>query len=173
MGKSADQTDWIGEIDGGTAKHILRILAAEPLMKGKISELAKALLADVRPQDVASWLCQDLEWIDPQEVWERSETHGAFPSVRVVSYEAVRDELDEYLSQMEQLRRLGMREAERSTFLGILKGMQDFARSDSALLGEMADFPDDLHQALYEDWKQAHPEETCEDAQEMIASFPW
>lgn len=118
----------INQISREDAHSILRQLAArDERLAAEIVALIQARLSDVDIDEIAASLCGDLEFLTPEDVWERS---GAKRYGYVEPGEAadalIQEVLKPYLDQMQQAQTTGLNVAAEQMCLGLLLGFYQF-----------------------------------------------
>jgi len=121
-------TELIDQISHEDAHRILRHLAAsDEKLAAEIDALIHARLSDVDIDEIAASLCGDLEFLTPEDVWERS---GAKRYGYVEPGEAadalIQEILQPYLDEMQQAKAAGLSMAVEQMCLGLLLGFYQF-----------------------------------------------
>ena len=143
-------------ITGSDALSILKLLAErdDKLME-VIDATARELLGQVDAEDVATDVQMELEFLDVEEVWDRSgATRDGYVDPGDAAWQMFEDALKPFEDAIEKYKRLSMSTQARSYCEGILKGIYNFHRDSATEYKDWAaDVPGEFFGRVRDQWK--------------------
>lgn len=146
-------------ITGNDALSILKVLAKrDPTMAKMIDEVALEMFRGVSVDDVADQVQWELEFLNVEDVWDRSgSTRNGYVDPGDAAWEMFEETLQPFLDEAEKYKRLSMPKEADSCWKGILKGIYDFGRESSTEYKDWAvDAPGEYFGLILDDWKKQH-----------------
>jgi hypothetical protein len=143
-------------ITGSDALSILKLLAErDDKLVEVIDATARELLGQVDAEDVATDVQMELEFLDVEEVWDRSgATRDGYVDPGDAAWQMFEDALKPFEDAIEKYKRLSMSTQARSYCEGILKGIYDFHRDSATEYKDWAaDAPDEFFGRVLDQWK--------------------
>ena len=155
----------------GQAQSILRTITAHnQSIAEEILELALAQHTAVSWEDIAYGLFDELEQLEPEEVWDRA---GVTRDGYVEPHEAAEEMIDEvvspYLTELKKVQALGMHDAASEICKGLIAGFHRFAQQSTSAFKDWAgDGPRDFAESVVDAWKEDLPsDEAWQDIKEF------
>jgi hypothetical protein len=141
---------------GSDALSILKLLAErDDKFAEVIDATARELLGHVDFEDVAKDVQMDLEFLDVEEVWDRSgPKRDGYVDPGDAAWQMFEDALQPFEDAIDKYKRLSMSSEARSYCEGILKGIYDFHRESSTEYKDWAvDAPGEFFGRVLDEWK--------------------
>ncbi len=107
---------------------VLRQLAAhDAKLADEIAALALAYLSDMDAEEITGALLDDLNDLEPEDVWERAgNTHNGYMDTWEVAEQIVQERLEPYLKEMDKYQKTGLLWEARQICEGLLLGFYEF-----------------------------------------------
>jgi oligoribonuclease (3'-5' exoribonuclease) len=123
-----DPHDLIHNLSPEDAHAILRQLAArDEKLAAEIAALITADLSDVDIDGVAEELRSQLEWLTPEDEWERSgDTRDGYVETNEAAYGLIKEIVEPFLNELRQCQKAGLFQEAEMMCLGLLLGFYQF-----------------------------------------------
>ena len=97
-----DPHEIVKHLSLGDAHKILQILAREDdRLAARIAEMARSLLSDVEPEEVAADLCAELDALEVEEVWDRAgRTRHGYVEPSEAADEMIEEVVEPFLQEL-------------------------------------------------------------------------
>ena len=165
-----DLHEIIDQISPDDALTVLKALACEDeQLAARIVEKATLYLSNVDPEEVAVVLCDELDMLEAEEVWDRAgpKRHG-YVDPGEAAHEMVQEVIGPFLQELRKYQNLVMRVQANQMCMGLLQGLYWFEReSRSEFKNWAVDTPAAFAEAIIDVWKGGVPEQA--DVQEVKA----
>ena len=167
------QLEFIEALSRDASIEILLELCKDGDLAERIVAMAKTDLAAVDMDEIADEVFRSLNSIQVEELWDNSgRTRWGYQEPTDVAFEMLEAEVDTYLQEMEQYRKLGMTKKEKEYCKGILTGLCRYGESGN---NEFRDWcPDDpytIAENIIYEWKKKHTAEDVDEIQAVYDSF--
>lgn len=163
-------SDVLGNITSFDAMSILRvIIERHKELRGEICKIAKELLGDVDPDDIASDVNYELNSIEVEELWHRSgATSYGYKDPSEESWVMFEEVLEPFIDTMEKYQKMGLTKDAKSYCIGIIRGIQEYETTSNSEFKDWAvDAPNEYIDTVLEKWKVEKP------SQSDIAEVEW
>jgi len=146
----------LDKIDECEALAILRILAKDKELAGKIEEIATERLSEVDIEDVAHDVFSDLDGIDVEDVWKNSGgTRYGYVDPNELAWEMFEEALEPFVKKLKDYEELSMQAEAKRYCMGILKGIHQFDKESSSEYSDwVEDAPGESFEEILGDWKK-------------------
>ena len=142
------------------ARSILRALAdSDKQLAFYIVELAMARLRQVDPEEVATFLYEELDGLEVEEVWDRAgPTRHGYVDPGEAADEMIEEVIEPYLEELKNYQALGMSVEANKMCMGLLLGLYRFeCESTSEFKNWAPDAPSAFADAVVGAWKAGKP----------------
>jgi len=171
--KDANIHEYLNMLSNNAVMSILLELCTDTNIAKRVDEITKAMLAEVRADDIANDIFMALDAIDIEELWENSgQTRWGYNEMTDVAYEMVGDSIVHYIDKMKQYRKLNMKEQEKEYCKGIISGLLRYGQDGTNEFHE--NVPDDPYiyaSDILDDWISNNTTEDIKEVQEVYDSF--
>jgi hypothetical protein len=154
----------IDQLSPGDALAILKALAREDdQLAVRIAEKATLYLSNVDLEEVAVVLCDGLDMLQVEEVWDRAgpKRHG-YVDPGEAADETVKEIVEPFLQELRKYQKLGMHVQANQMCMGLLLGLYRFEReSRSEFKNWAVDAPAAFAEAVIDAWKEGVPEQAA------------
>ena len=154
--RTAQKPRILESLTGSDALSILKILAErhDNLAK-EIDTIAEELLREVDVEDLAADVKDALEFLDVEDVWDRSgQRRDGYVDPGDAAWEMFDEALEPFRRDIEKYRRLCMLTEVNLYYQGILKGIHDFDRESMTEYKQWAvDAPGEYFGQVLNEWK--------------------
>ncbi len=151
----------INQLSPGDGLAILQTLAREgEQLAARIAEIATTRLRDVDPGDVAFGLYEELEFLEVEEVWDRSgSTRHGYVDPAEAADQMMDEVVDPYLDELKKLHALGMNAQANRMCIGLLQGLYMFEHESGSKFKDWAtDSTAAFAEAVIRAWKRGAPD---------------
>jgi hypothetical protein len=142
------------------AQSILRTLAdSDKQLAAYIVELAMACLKRVDPEEVATFLYEELDALEVEEVWDRAgRTRYGYVDPGEAADEMIEEVVEPYLEELKKYQGLGMNAEANKMCMGMLLGLYRFeCESTSEFKNWAPDAPSAFADAVVDAWNAGAP----------------
>lgn len=156
----ADLNTIINHLTLEQAQSVLRAITAEnPAIAERAIEIALAQRGIESWEDVAYGLVDGLEYLKPEEVWDRAgPTRDGYVDTPEAAEEMIEEVVAEYLTEMKRYHALGMKQEASELCKGLAAGFYRFAhQSKSEFKNWAGDGPQAFAESAVELWKEGSP----------------
>ena len=165
--RQSTKKDILATITPSEAFAILKSLAKEDKnIRKRIEQLAIEYLEDVEIEDIADQVYSDLDFIEVEELWDRSgSTRDGYVEVNEESWVMFEEALEPYTNKLRRYNDLSMAIQAKLYCMGILKGVYLFEKESTSEYKDWAvDAPKEIFCRILGDWKDAcrNPEDLDE-----------
>ena len=150
----------IDHLSGSDALSILRILAgSDEELAARIVEIATTYLSGVDPEEVATLLYDDLNFLEVEEVWDRAgETRYGYVEPGEAADQMIEEVLKPFLDELAKYQKLGMNTEANRMCMGLLMGLYRFERDSVSEFKDWApDAPIIFAETVVGAWKDGAP----------------
>jgi hypothetical protein len=156
-----DPHEIINQLSPKDGLAILQTLAREDEQLAiRIAEIARARLRDVDPEKVAFHLYEELEFLEVEEVWDRSgSTRHGYVDPGEAADEMMGEVVDPHLDELKKLHALAMNAQANQMCKGLLLGLYKFDHESTSKFKDWApDSADGFAGAVIRAWKRGAPD---------------
>jgi hypothetical protein len=151
------KTTTLESISGSDALAIIKILSdRNPKLAHEIDAIARELLSHVNIDDVAANVQMELEYLDVEDVWNKSgATSSGYVDPGDAAWEMFEEALEPFRREMDKYKQLSMLKEAELTCQGILKGIYLFDQESATEYKNWAiDAPGEYFGMILGDWKK-------------------
>lgn len=149
--------DLLNKISGSGALAIWKLLVREnTTLARRVEQLAKEYLSDVDPGSIAEEVYDQLNFLQPEEVWDRSgNTRDGYINPTEAADELFEETLEPFVEELNKYMQLSMDEQAKSYCMGILKGIRKFEKAAATDYKDWAPDSPDIHfDAILDGWRK-------------------
>ena len=153
--RTAPASRILESMTGSDALSVLRLLAErDDEFAEVIDATARELLGQIDSEDVATDVQMELEFLDVEEVWDRSGARrDGYIDPGDAAWQMFEDALKPFGDAIEKYKSLSMSREARACCEGILKGIYDFHRESSTEYKDWAvDAPGEFFGQVLDEW---------------------
>lgn len=104
-----------------------KLCQEDPIIKKRIEEIFLNQVRDVDISEISDEVFSDLDFIDVEDLWDRSGSHrDGYTEPGEAAFEMIEEVIEPHLEQMKRLRSLGMFHEEMLYCIGVLSGLYAF-----------------------------------------------
>ena len=151
------ETKTFESLSGSDALAILKILSDRSAkLAQEIDAIARELLSHVNMDEVAANVQMELEFIDVEDVWDKSgATSRGYVDPGDAAWEMFEEALEPFQKEMDKYKQLSMLKEAEITCQGMLKGIYLFDKESSTEYKNWAiDAPAEYFGLILGDWKK-------------------
>lgn len=156
--RSTKKKDILDTITPDDAFVILKSLAKEDkIIRKRIKQLAIEYFEDVDIEEIAGAVYFDLDFIEVEELWDRSgSTRDRYVDVNEEAWVMFEEALEPYTDELRRYHDRSMIAQAKFYCMGILKGIYLFEKDSTSQYKDWAvDAPEDFFSRILKDWKEA------------------
>ena len=157
------KTKTLDSLSGSDALAIIKILSdRSPKLAQEIDAIARELLSHVNMDEVAANVQMELEFIDVEDVWDKSgATSRGYVDPGDAAWERFEEALEPFQKEMDKYKQLSMLREAEITCQGILKGIYLFDKESSTEYKNWAiDAPGEYFGLILSNWKKLFPRQS-------------
>jgi hypothetical protein len=146
----------INSINYYDALSILKTIADEyPNIAARIEQLALTYLSDVDIEEVTDQVYSELNFIDVEDVWDRSgSTRDGYVDPSEAAYDIFEETLIPFIEELDKYHKLTMTNEEKYYCMGILKGIYKFDKESKSEYREWSnDVAGEYFDVVLNKWK--------------------
>lgn len=165
------------KISGNDALEILNKLASENRdIAKKIEKIVSDIGCKVDINEVAKDVFGDLDWLDIEELNDRSgETRFGYVEPCDIVWEMFEEALEPYINKLRKYQELNMDRDGKAYCIGILKGIYDFEKSSKSEFKAVAEeVPSEYFHRILDEWlENCNNEKSQKEMEEYVRkNFP-
>ncbi len=155
-----DPYEIINHLSPTDALSILKTLAAnDDQLARRIARIALDRLSQVDPEEVAAFVYDALNFLEVEELWDRSgSTRHGYVEPGEAADQMIDEVLEPFLAELKKYQQLGLPVQARQLCMGLLTGLHRFNDESTSQFKEWApDAPAIFSEAVIDAWREGKP----------------
>jgi hypothetical protein len=152
----------LNSIKSDDALYILnRLIEDDSEIKEKVYNIMLTRLKEVNVEGIASDVYSSLEFLDVEELWDRSgNTRYGYVDVSEEAWVMVGEAIEPFLQEMKKYQKLDMHSQAKAYCTAIIKGLQNYDYNSNSDFKDWAvDEPSNYINRTLEDYKEGNPDD--------------